>query len=188
MRVMATGHVITDAELLGLPRDGCKYEIVDGEIKAMSPATPEHERLIMALGSVLRNFVRERRLGEVYGSNTLFMVRPNRTGRSPDVVFVSAAKHPLLLEQGSTIKILTIPDLVVEVQSPFETEGEINEKVRDYLTAGVPSVWVIRMDRTATLHQQGRAPQALGQGDVLNDEAVLPGFSCPLAVLFESGF
>lgn len=35
------------------------------------------------------------------------------------------------------------PDVAVEVVSPNETAEDVREKVRDYLTAGTPLVWVI---------------------------------------------
>jgi Uma2 family endonuclease len=46
--VMATARVISDEELLRLPKDGNKYELIDGEL-SVSPAGWAHERVIANL-------------------------------------------------------------------------------------------------------------------------------------------
>ena len=43
---MSTTRTITDDELLNLPKDGNKYEVVDGELR-MSPAGWRHEIVVM---------------------------------------------------------------------------------------------------------------------------------------------
>ena len=42
---MPNTRVITDEELLQLPKDGHKYEVVDGELR-VSPAGLRHERIV----------------------------------------------------------------------------------------------------------------------------------------------
>ena len=46
---MSPARVITDEELLQLPKDGHKYEVVDGELVAMSPAGMRHEDIVTEL-------------------------------------------------------------------------------------------------------------------------------------------
>ncbi len=176
---------ISDAELQRLPRDGRKYEIVRGELRALSPAGLPHERLVIALAAALHAFVHPRRLGEIYGSNVLYMLRGPLHGRSPDLSFIGAAKQPAEYEAGSLLKVATIPDLVVEVVSPSNSEDEIAAKTAEYLMAGVRSVWLAGTDRTMTIHHPGAGPQFFGSGDILTDAAVLPGFACPVAALFD---
>jgi Uma2 family endonuclease len=56
--------------------------------------------------------------------------------RVPDVAVVRGAKP-----QGRIIT--TPPHLVIEVLSPDDRAGDVQEKIDDYLAFGVPCVWVI---------------------------------------------
>src|SRR6266478_6139332 len=57
--------VWTDDELEALPKDGCKYELLDGNL-IMSPVHANHGAVCVRLVTVLSNFVRRHKLGEVY--------------------------------------------------------------------------------------------------------------------------
>lgn len=182
---LVTFPVITDEELERLPRDGRKYEIVNGELRAMSPAGLPHERHVIAFAATLYRHVKEHALGEVYGSNVLYMVRGPFHGRSPDVSFIGNAKQPARYEAGSRLKVATIPDLVVEVASPSNAEEDLAVKVAEYLMAGVGSVWVVGQDRTVTIYHPADEPFVFGPGDTIIDETLRPGFACPVAELFD---
>ena len=56
---------VSDAELLALPRDGRKYERVDGAIQ-VSPAGYRHGRIGVRLSRRLDVFVSEHQLGYVF--------------------------------------------------------------------------------------------------------------------------
>ena len=87
---MATTRVVvTDEELLRLPKDGRRYERVDGELRAMSPAGWKHEAVAMRLAARLVAFADEKKLGQVLGSNVLYVL-PSGNRRGPDVSFVAA--------------------------------------------------------------------------------------------------
>ena len=58
----------TDEELLGLPKDGQKREIVNGEMLAMSPANFQHGTVISRIYSPLGMAVYEAKLGELADS------------------------------------------------------------------------------------------------------------------------
>ena len=48
-----TRAVVTDEDLLRLPKDGRRYERVDGELRAMSPAGWRHEAVAVRLVCVI---------------------------------------------------------------------------------------------------------------------------------------
>jgi Uma2 family endonuclease len=78
------------------------------------------------------------------------------------------------------------PDLAVAIVSPSETADEVREKVRDFLAAGTPLVWVISpRTREVLIHRPGGVIQALGVADTLEDAAVLPGFQCHVEEIFD---
>ena len=61
----------TDEELESLPKNGYKYELLDGQI-IMSPAHANHGVICVRVAVLLYNFVHRRKLGEVYDSSTGF--------------------------------------------------------------------------------------------------------------------
>ncbi len=77
------------------------------------------------------------------------------------------------------------PDLVAEVVSPNDRMTEIQDKVTDYLAAGVRLVWVVDPKiETVTVYQSLKQVKVLVAEDVLEGEGVLPGFKLALKKLF----
>ena len=111
-----TKENMTADELLRLPSDGYRYELVQGVLKKMAPAGEQHGELAMALGWRLAQFVSERGLGKVYAAETGFKLCSDPdTVRAPDAAFVSRARMgapPARGYRGGP------PDLAVEVVSP----------------------------------------------------------------------
>src|SRR6185295_4633657 len=80
----------TDGELMSLPKDGRKYELIDGDL-LMSPVGFSHSgicvRIVLAVGA----FVRDHCLGEVCDSSVGYRLSP-RLLLSPDVSFISKSR------------------------------------------------------------------------------------------------
>ncbi len=78
------------------------------------------------------------------------------------------------------------PDLAIEVLSPSETASELQEKLDDYKAAGTALVWVVDPVRRTVMVVASDAPvEWLHEADVLEGGDVVPGFSCPVAAIFE---
>ena len=75
----------------------------------------------------------------------------------------------------------------MEIASPTQYHPELDEKARLYLAAGVRLVWVIWPgDRQVDVWRPGstrRSPRS--RPDTLDGLDVLPGFTCPVADLFD---
>ena len=79
-----------------------------------------------------------------------------------------------------------VPELVIEVISPNDLATEVRCKVRDFLNAGIPLVWVVCPDsRDVAIYRADGTGALRKEGETLEGEDVLPGFSCPVAALFE---
>ncbi len=101
----------------------------------------------------------------------------------PDVAFITNASLPLQLTSEGYL--LTIPELVVEVRSPNDTQPEIDRKVQEYLDAGVVVVWAPDPARqTVTEYRRGIPPKTYHTTDVLTVPDVIPGFHAIVANLF----
>lgn len=144
----------------------------------MAPAGMEHGVIVWNLTGRLSQHVSVHRLGVGCGAETGFVIRRDPdTVRAPDLAFISRARLP---HGGIPQKFCPIaPDLVVEVLSPSDTVYEVEEKVQDWLAAGVRLVWVINPRRRAALvHRPGAAVESLDEGGWLEGGDVLPGFRC----------
>ncbi|MHB8574784.1 MAG: Uma2 family endonuclease, partial [Dehalococcoidia bacterium] len=78
-----------------------------------------------------------------------------------------------------------VPDLIVEVVSPGDTASEVQQKLEEWVRAGARLVWACYPDThtIAVLRDLG-AVRLLREGDTLDAEPVLPGFSVSVAELF----
>jgi Uma2 family endonuclease len=103
--------------------------------------------------------------------------------RKPDVSLVLRDRLPAeQLDQG----FLTLPpDLAVEVVSPNDLAYEVEEKVEEYLGAGVRLVWVVYPPtRTIHIHRHDRSIAMVRSDDELSGEDLLPDFHCRVDDLF----
>jgi Uma2 family endonuclease len=170
-----TRPAATEDDLLRTPRDGQKYELVDGAIR-VSPAGHPHGRVCARLIVRLGAFVEERRLGDLFDSSTGFRL-PGGNVRLPDVAFVAAGR---LLGASSGFADVA-PDLAVEVLSPADRSRQVLDKVGEYLQAGVHLVWVIDPERrSAAVYRSLTRVRELGPDEFLDGEDVVPGFQCRL--------
>jgi Uma2 family endonuclease len=175
---MSPARTITDEELLQLPEDGNKYEVVDGELVVSPGAGLRHERVIMQLAALLLPFVKERRLGQVLGSNLLYRL-PSGNRRGPDLSFIAAERAAAL--PPNTVFPQLAPDLAVEVLSPSDSPRRVQDKVGEYLEAGVRLVWIIDPEnRRAVIYRALSSVDRIDENGELDGEEVLPGFRCRL--------
>lgn len=178
---------VTAEELAALSGDGVGYELVEGELQAMTPAGYGHGRVAArALGRLLV-FVEDRGLGEVLTAETGFVLRRGPdTVRAPDVAFVRTERVPADDDQAGYAELA--PDLVVEVVSPSDRAGQVTDKALAWLDAGVRLVWVVYPEsQTVAVHHPAGVVTMLRGDAVLDGGDVLPGFALPLPDLFRRG-
>ena len=174
-------RVATEQDLLAMPKDGRKYELVDGEIR-VSPAGDRHSVVAVHLAALLFAFVREQRLGWVLGADAGFRL-PGGNVRSPDVSFVARGRFPDDRPPDGFGDLA--PDLAVEVVSPTDRPRHVLDKVGEYLEAGVRLVWVIDPQRsTAVIYRSLTDVTEVAVDEDLDGGDVLPGFRCPLREIF----
>lgn len=165
------------------PPDG-RYELVDGELVKVPGVGALHALIGGLVYELLRDAVRARDLGLVFGDSTAYIVRrdPDRL-RIPDVSFIAWERVP---DAGVPEGFWEVaPDLAVEIVSPHERVADTLARVEDYLTAGTRLVWVLWPGRQGvTVRAPGVLPRELGPEDELDGGDVLLGFRVRVAALF----
>lgn len=182
--VKVTAQNATAEELLNMPDDGYRYELVKGQLRRMSPGGSEHGAVVINLTLPLAQHVKANSQGVVFGAETGFLLATNPdTVRAPDIAFVRRERIPAT---GLPEKFWPgPPDLAVEVLSPGDTVFEVDQKVEDWLSAGTGAVWVVNPKRrTVAVHRQNEPARTLTENDILDGGTILPGFSCSVAGIF----
>lgn len=174
---------LTPDDLLRMPDDGRKRELVRGELREMNPTNFEHLRVRDNVSFPISAFAREHRLGVVGGEGG-FELEIGQTVLAPDVVFVAADRVPPRDRQRRGWTPFA-PDFVAEVLSPSNTAQDVAEKVLIYLKAGVRLLWVVDpRHETVTVHWPDRTARIFVVDETLDGGDVLPGFSLPVADIF----
>ncbi len=167
------------------------FEIINGEYIPLSPTRRTHSLITRILFRALDSYCSDKKLGEVF-SETTFVISDIKDwvkgSRQPDVMFVSnvryAAAHVDLPGEAEK-PFIFVPDLVAKIISPTDRTINVLNKVSAYLEDGVQTVWVIERERRIVMVYQMDGIQWLTVNDLLDGGAVIPGFTLPVAALFE---
>ena len=167
--------------------DAVRFELVNGRLVERNVST-ESSVVAVRISRLLDVYVDANQLGVVAGSDCSFqcfydVLLDRDRIRKPDVSFIAAGR--LTEEQYRAGHTPIAPDLAVEVVSPNDNDAELDEKIEDYLAAGVHLIWVVRpRTKTVTTYHQDGSSQRLRATDKLSGEGVVPGFECLVADLF----
>lgn len=182
---MVTAEKLVTAEELwrmGEPADGSRAELLQGELVEMTPAGGRHGQAALAVGTVLRTFVKQKGLGHVVSNDTGILTEKNPdTVLAPDLAYWSRQRLPELPEGFVEVP----PDLAVEVVSPGDSQSYVHRKVLHYLEHGVALVWVVDpKTRTVTAYRSRQDVCILAEAEQITAGDVLPGFSARVDEFF----
>ena len=179
--------LLTADDLLAMPDDGKRYELIQGVLIEMPPTSHNSSRVAVRFGRWIGNFAEEHDLGHDVGADAgIHIEHDPDTVRVPDYGFISyerAAQPPPLRGFAQVV-----PDLVVEVVSPSDRQPDIDAKTQMWLEAGVRLALVVYpKTREVHAHDDDGSVVRYGIGDTVEGDPVLPGFSCPVADIFTFG-
>ena len=178
MQEMLPHGTMTMAEFLENDLEG--YEYVKGKLVPMAAAAIIHGEIGSNVHFLLTSHVRENNLGRLYIAETTFQLGDRVV--KPDIAFVSTER----LSEDKLKGFADAPDLAIEVVSPTDKHYDVTEKALAYLKAGTRLVWVIEpIMKTVMIYRSETDSTLLNYEDTLTGEDVVPGFSCPVAELFE---
>lgn len=114
-------------------------EWVDGQVVMTSPASYRHQAVADFLLTVLTVYVQQQQLGRIISAPFQMKLSAPRSGREPDVLFISQEHLDRLKET-----YLDGPaDLAVEVVSQESRLRDRGEKLAEYEMGGVREYWII---------------------------------------------
>jgi Uma2 family endonuclease len=184
MTLATTVMPYTPEDLLALPDYG-RYELIDGHLVERNMGAKSSyvaTNLLVLMGY----FVRSNRLGFVFQTDCgyqIFAEAPGRV-RFADGSFIPHGKLPE--DRPPEGHCRTVPDLVIEAVSPNDTAYEIEDKIAQWLGAGVRLVWVIYPEtQRVQVHRADGTVTKLQSTEQLAGEDVVPGFQCQVTEIFQ---
>jgi len=130
----------TEEDYFALPDTNRYVELSGGKLIMPPHPTKRHQVAVLELAVRLRQFVRERALGEVWIAPLPVRLWPGKI-REPDILFVSKEHVDRIGEE-----VIGVPDLVVEVVSPSTERIDRVEKFVEYAQAGVREYWLVDLE------------------------------------------
>lgn len=135
------GAVTTIDELLALPEDGMRHELLDG-VHALTPAPQYlHQKAVLELAFVFAVALKDRTDAEVLASPADIVLGP-RTLVQPDVFVTRKSPEKSIREWAD----VGVPLLAIEVLSPGTAARDRGVKRRIYQNAGVGEYWIVDLD------------------------------------------
>ena len=185
MATATATKLLTAADLLRLNGQGVRGELIRGVLCETVSAGAEHSFIAIRIGGEFDRYVRRHKLGRVGGTDGGVLIqRDPDTVREPDIFYISAERLPLDVRMPGYLE--AIPEIVVEIVSPTDTQREVNDKTLMWLSHGVLLVIEVYPDEKAVmLHRPGQPAVTLTGDDVLDGGDVLPGFRLPLRDIFD---
>jgi Uma2 family endonuclease len=177
---------VTPEDLLAMP-DGGRFELVDGKLRELKVSLLS--TVIAALITrILGNHCHAHSSGWIPSAELgyqCFSWKPGQVRRA-DVSFIRAER--VTAERWHEGFCPIPPDLAVEVVSPNDQVDELDEKINEYLRAGVKLIWVVHpVLRAVQVFRSDGTVGWLRLDDELSGEDVIPGFQCRVSELFPKG-
>lgn len=173
----------TADDLLAMP-DSDRFELVSGQLVERKLGT-KADWVAGEIHGCLREFNRTHPQAWILPEGTTFQCFPDEQRmRRADTSLVRFGRF--LDEELPRGPTRIAPDLAVEVVSPHDTFYEVENKLRDWQSAGVPLVWIVDPEkRVVTVHRLGIPnPTRLTECDEITGEEALPGFRCRVSQFF----
>jgi Uma2 family endonuclease len=181
----ASGRKLTYDDLLLLPDDGRRHELIDGEHFVTPSPFIRHQELLKRLAYAVESHVRAHpEQGQMFFA-PLDCVLTAHDVVEPDLLVVTGDQQDILTDKH----VMGVPALVVEILSAGSRRLDSRLKRAVYDRVGVREFWIVDPpDRAIVVHRRGPdgrlvAASRLGPGDAL-ETPLLPGFTLPLDPYF----
>jgi Uma2 family endonuclease len=176
--------LMTAEELMQLPDDDLRHELIKGELITMPLPRLPHGRVAMRLGAALAQFIWDHDLGEAYITDVGFQLTWNPdTVVGPDISFISKER----VERAGDVEGYWQgpPDLAVEVFSPGYRPGKVSKRISRLFNFGTKQVWIVDLKhREVRVYRSESDITRLSGSDYLEAPDLVPGFRISLDTIF----
>lgn len=185
-----TVKLMTSDDLFKLPHSKRVARwLFRGELREakVTKRNPSHSTATATVAALLVNWLKSqpKPRGKVYSNEAYFRIRKEpETNVGVDVALGTAEQAANTKKKASFVE--GPPILAVEVLSPNDKQQDIADAIEEYLACGTKQVWIVDpyLD-TVTVHRTGHEPAQYTRSQTLTGGDDLPGFSCPVAEIFE---
>jgi Uma2 family endonuclease len=171
----------TAREVRAFPDDRVRYEVIRGELFVTPAPGLRHQRTVLELAALFRDYLERNPLGEVLVAP--FEVELTEDSAvQPDVLVILSDRSGRLTTQ----RLMGPPSLAVEVISYTSKRTDRLQKRRLYQEEGVPEYWIVdpeerRVERWRPADEQ---PEVLTARLTWRPAAVAPALEIDLVALF----
>lgn len=174
----------THADLLAMPDDGKRREIIDGELFVTPSPNLWHQRISERIGRALANYLDTHPIGEIFRA-PLDVILSDYDVVEPDLLLV-LNEHRSVLQDW----VRGAPDLAVEILSPSTAARDRGVKLKAYARYGIREYWIADPEQKAIeVYRLSGAGYELAKtfagADTLSTQ-LLPGFTLPVADIFRT--
>jgi Uma2 family endonuclease len=170
-------YTVTD--LLAMPDDGKRREIIDGDLYVTPSPVNYHQKILLNLTGAFWLFLESHPLGELRFAPLDVILGEH------DVLLFVLNEHRDILQDW----VRGAPDLVIEILSPTTAARDRGIKLKAYARYGVGEYWIV--DPTAQvievyrLTAEGFHLAVTCVKDKTVETPLLPGFSLAVAAIFK---
>jgi len=136
---MPIRHYYTAADVLAMPDDGNKYEVVHGELLVSPGPRLLHQLVVGRLGYLLHGYLERHPVGVAFPGGDISWFEDTLV--IPDLLVADLAEARTM--SWAQVKTLL---LVVEVLSPSDAHQDRFTKRRLYQEVGIPLYWLVDAD------------------------------------------
>ncbi len=180
---MAISTKFTHADLLVMPDDGKRREIIDGDLYVTPSPRFSHQATSAKLYRAIDRYLDKHPIGEAYYA-PLDVIFSDHDVVEPDIIFV-LNEHRQILQDW----VRGAPDLVVEILSPTTKTIDRGPKLKAYARYGVTEYWIVDpVARAVELYRLTPTGYQLTRSFSEEESLaspMLPGFELQVASLFQ---
>ena len=175
--------LMTAEELMELPDEDLRHELINGELITMPLPRLPHGRIEARLSSRLTQFVLDHDLGEVFTNSGFQLTWNPDTVVGPDIAFVSKER---LEQAGDVTGYWQGPsDVAVEIYMPGYRPGKVSERISRLFNAGTKQVWIVHLKhRTVAVYRSESDITTFSGADYLEAQDMFPGLRISLDKIF----
>ena|SRR5438477_8844597 len=170
---------LTDEQFEELCRNhsDAKFEMsAKGELIIMPPTSLDAGWRNSKLTTRTEIWSEKTRTGIVFDSSTMYTL-PDGAKRSPDVSWMSKEKWNALTPSERRKFAHVVPEFVIELRSPTDYLGDVQDKMAEYVENGVKLGWLIDpAEQKVHIYRADGEVEILDNPEKISGEDVLVGF------------